>query len=162
MKKVLVLGLVLALGLTAITSQAQQNVSQLSVVHFDTAHALAAQAEIAYPQAFIDLPLWDDAVSHAAEAVRLEPEQLPYLRYLGELFTTTQWWSEGYSVWKNYESKINLDKEALGWAAKTAAKMGYLRLQRNLKQEAIPFLIDSLRWQENASVRSMLLRAQTK
>ncbi len=161
MKKVLMFVFTLALGLTVANSHAQQNVVSASS-HYETAQALAAQAEIAYPQAFIDLPLWDDAVGHAAMAVQLEPEQLPYLRYLGELFTTTQWWSEGYSVWKTYESKSNLDKEALGWAAKTGAKMGYLRLQRNLKSEAIPYLIDSLRWQESASVRAMLLRAQSK
>ncbi len=161
MKKLLTQVLLATLGLTLVTTQAQQSTVSAEE-YYNTARTLAAQAEIAYPVPFIDLPLWNDAVNNAAAAVDLEPTQLPYLRYLGELFTTTQWWSEGYDVWKLYEAKGALDSEALSWAARTGAKMGYLRLQRNLKQEAIPYLMDSLRWKDDPVVRAMLKRAQVK
>ncbi len=161
MKKVLIRNLVLIFSLSVIGAQAQQSATQASALaYFNTAHELAAQGEIAYPVAFIDFSLWNDAVNNANAAVNLEPENMVYMRYLGELYTTTQWWSEGYNVWKMLESKKVLDSEAAGWAAKTAAKMGYLRLQRGLKQEAIPFLIDSLRWKEDVQVRALLLRAR--
>ena len=162
MKNVLIRNLVLILGLLAIGVKAQQSSVQTSALaYFNTAHELAAQGEIAYPVAFIDFSLWNEAVNNANAAVNLEPGNMVYMRYLGELYTTTQWWSEGYNVWKMYESKQALDCEAAGWAAKTAAKMGYLRLQRGLKQEAIPFLIDSLRWKEDAQVRALLVRARS-
>jgi hypothetical protein len=165
MKKSLIFGLVVTFaltitgalaGLTAVKATAQTQ----ALDYYNTARELAAQGVIAYPVAFIDFSLWNDAVNNAAAAVQLQPENMTYLRYLGELYTTTQWWSEGYKVWKELEGKQALDGEAAGWAAKTAAKMGYLRLQRNLKQEAIPYLIDSLRWKEDIQVRALLVRAQ--
>jgi hypothetical protein len=160
MKTYLIRSLILAACLGLIGAQAQQTSPSPAQVYFDNARALAAQAEIAYPVAFIDLTLWNDAVNNANAAVTLEPNNMSFLRYLGELYTTTQWWSEGYNVWKAFESKSALDAEAAGWAAKTAAKMGYLRLQRGLKQEAVPYLMDSLRWKEDAQVRALLTRAQ--
>ncbi len=163
MKHVFIRSFLIVVGLTVLNAQAQQTSNQPSALtYFNTAHELAAQGEIAYPVPFVDLSLWNDAVNNAAAAVDLEPDNLDYLRYLGQLYTTTQWWSEGYKVWKTYESKKALDAEAAGWAAKTAAKMGYLRLQRGLKQEAIPYLIDSLQWKEDAQVRALLVRAQSK
>lgn len=151
-----------AIGFAFVGAQAQQTPSQTSALsYFNTAHELAAQGEIAYPVAFIDFSLWNDAVNNANAAVTLEPENMVYMRYLGELYTTTQWWSEGYKVWKTLEGKQALDAQAATWAAKTAAKMGYLRLQRGLKQEAIPFLVDSLRWKEDAQVRALLVRARS-
>ena len=123
MKNVLIRNLVLILGLLAIGVKAQQSSVQTSALaYFNTAHELAAQGEIAYPVAFIDFSLWNEAVNNANAAVNLEPGNMVYMRYLGELYTTTQWWSEGYNVWKMYESKQALDSEAAGWAAKTAAK----------------------------------------
>ncbi len=163
MKRIWIQTLIVVLGFTFANAQAQEISSQQSALtYYNAARELAAQGEIAYPAAFIDFPLWNDAVNNAAAAVNLEPENLLYLRYLGELYTTTKWWSEGYNTWKTYESKKALDPEAAGWAAKTAAKMGYLRLQRGLKKEAIPFLIDSLRWKEDPQVRALLVRAQSK
>jgi hypothetical protein len=165
MKKPLIFGLIVAFALTitgalAGLTAAKATAQTQALDYYNTAKELAAQGVIAYPVAFIDFSLWNDAVNNAAAAVQLDPENMLYMRYLGELYTTTQWWSEGYKVWKDLESKQPLDTEAAGWAAKTAAKMGYLRLQRNLKQEAIPFLIDSLRWKEDAQVRALLVRAQ--
>jgi hypothetical protein len=156
MKKFLIATLILISGLTLAYAQAQQT----ALAYYNTAHELAAQGEIAYPVAFIDFSLWNDAVNNAAAAVNLAPNEMTYMRYLGELYTTTQWWSEGYGVWKNFEKQHTMDDQARGWAARTAAKMGYLRLQRNLKQEAIPFLIDSLRWKEDPEIRALLKRAQ--
>ncbi len=125
MKHVFIRSFLIVVGLTVLNAQAQQTSNEPSALtYFNTAHELAAQGEIAYPVPFVDLSLWNDAVNNAAAAVDLEPDNLDYLRYLGQLYTTTQWWSEGYKVWKTYESKKALDAEAAGWAAKTCCQNG--------------------------------------
>lgn len=128
--------------------------------YFANAQQLAAQAEIAYPQAFSDLPLWDFALRNAQAATDLEPGNLDYLRYTAELYTTTQWWIRAYDTWKLYESKTALNDEAKTQAALSAAKLGFLALQRGDKTRAVTYLQESLRWKDDADVRSLLQRAQ--
>jgi tetratricopeptide (TPR) repeat protein len=133
---------------------------QTAAQYYANAQQLAAQAEIAYPTAFLDLPLWDSAVANAATAADLEPSNLTYLRYLAELYTTTQWWIRAYDTWKLLEAKVTLDETSKTQAARSAAKLGYLAMQRGAKAEAVTYLQESLRWKEDMAVRSLLQRAQ--
>jgi tetratricopeptide (TPR) repeat protein len=143
-------------------SPAPQPVTQAQTAqqYFANAQQLAAQAEIAYPTAFVDLPLWDSAVANAAAASDLEPSNLTYLRYLAELYTTTQWWIRAYDTWRSLESKAALDTTSSGLAARAAAKLGYIAMQRGAKTEAVTYLQQSLRWKEDTAVRSLLQRVQ--
>jgi hypothetical protein len=128
--------------------------------YYANAQQLAAQAEIAYPQPFLDLPLWDSAVSNAQAAADLAPTDFKYLRYAAELYTTTQWWIRAYDTWKMYESKTALDDAAKTLAAKSAAKLGYLSMQRGAKADAVTYLEASLKWKEDPSTRALLERAK--
>lgn len=123
--------------------------------------ALAAQAAVAYPVAYLDKPLWSDAVAYAEAAVRAAPEDARYLRYLGELYTTTQWWYAALATWRLLESRGTLGDQERQWAAMAAAKVGYIRLERGLPGEALPFLQASLEYQDDADVRALLDRAQS-
>lgn len=154
--------LLIALALTALTGlpTLAQTQTPTAEQYFANAQQLAAQAEIAYPQPFVDLPLWDSAVGNAQAAADLAPTELKYLRYAAELYTTTQWWIKAYDTWKLYESKTALDDASKTQAARAAAKLGYLALQRGVKADAITYLTDSLRWKEDASARALLQRAQ--
>lgn len=125
------------------------------------AQALAAQAAVAYPVAFVDKPLWSDAVAYAEAAVRAAPDDARNLRYLGELLTTTQWWYAALQTWRALESRQALDAQARQWAAMAAAKIGYIRLERGLAGEAVPYLEASLAYQDDADVRALLDRAQS-
>jgi hypothetical protein len=132
----------------------------LAEEYFAKAQELAAQAEIAYPLPFLDLPLWDNAVANAQAAADLAPNEVKYIRYAAELYTTTQWWIRAYDTWKLYESKTALDDNAKTQAAKSAAKLGYLAFKRGAKAEAVTYLTESLRWKEVAEIRSLLQRVQ--
>jgi hypothetical protein len=139
------------------TTQAQPTSAE---EYYANAQQLAAQAEIAYPQPFLDLPLWDSAVSNAQAAADLAPTDFKYLRYAAELYTTTQWWIRAYDTWKLYEAKTALDDAAKTQAAKSAAKLGYLAMQRGAKAEAVTYLEASLKWKEDPSTRALLVRVK--
>ena len=157
MKKQLIALAIAALVGLPVLAQSQTPTAE---EYYANAQQLAAQAEIAYPQPFLDLPLWDSAVGNAQAAADLAPTDLKYLRYAAELYTTTQWWIRAYDTWKLYESKTALDDADKTQAARSAAKLGYLALQRGVKAEAITYLQESLRWKEDASARALLQRAQ--
>ena len=152
----------IALAMTALVGLPilAQSQTPTAEEYYANAQQLAAQAEIAYPQPFLDLPLWDSAVGKAQAAADLAPTDLKYLRYAAELYTTTQWWIRAYDTWKMYESKTALDDADKTQAARSAAKLGYLALQRGVKAEAVTYLQESLRWKEDASARALLERAQ--
>jgi hypothetical protein len=157
--------LLLALAIAAqialpVAAQTQPAQPQTAEQLYANAQQLAAQADIAYPQPFLDLPLWDSAVSNAQAAADLAPEDMKYLRYAAELYTTTQWWIRAYDTWKMLESKMALDDAAKTQAARASAKLGYLALQRGAKAEAVTYLQESLRWKDDPTVRALLQRAQ--
>lgn len=157
MKKTLI---ALALTTLSVLPAFAQTQTPTAEAYFANAQQLAAQAEIAYPQPFLDLPLWDSAVGNAQAAADLAPTDFKYLRYAAELYTTTQWWIRAYDSWKLYESKTALDDADKTLAARAATKLGYLALQRGVKADAITYLTDSLRWKEDAAARALLQRAQ--
>ena len=68
MKKQLIVGLTVAFALTitgafAGLSAAKASAQSQALVYYNTAKELAAQGAIAYPVAFIDFSLWNDAVN---------------------------------------------------------------------------------------------------
>lgn len=129
--------------------------------YYSEAQALAAQAQVAYPTSFYDQPLWHAATNYAEAAHFAAPDNLEYEAYLGQLYTTTNYWYAAYLVWADLEKKQALTDQQRGWAALSAAKLGFISLSRGLASDAVPFLQDSLRWQDNAMVRAMLDRAQS-
>lgn len=128
--------------------------------YFATAQELAAQAAVAYPVPFIDKPLWNDAVKNAEAASAATPDNAEYQRYLGQLYTTVQWWYQGYLTWRDLATKGELSAEDRNLAALCAARVGFIRLERGLPQEAVPFFQESLQYQDNPEVRRLLTRAQ--
>lgn len=127
------------------------------------AKALAVQADALYEPDFFDQRVWNQAAQLAEQAVDAEPNNTEYLRTLGEIYTKTQFWWQAYQTWTRLEELGALDEQARTWAALSAAKIGYIRMQRGLMSEAAPFLETSLRWQDRSEIRALLaeVRRQT-
>jgi hypothetical protein len=125
-----------------------------------TARELAAQAAVAYPIPFVDKPLWYDAIQNAYAAKQAEAANAEATRLLAELYTTTQWWYQGLLAWREVATAGALDAEGNRQAALAAAKVGYIRLERGLASEAVPFFEESLKFQDSPEVRALLTRAQ--
>lgn len=122
---------------------------------------LMAQADAKYNPDFFDQTGWLSAVGYAEAAVNAQPSNPEYLRTLGEAYTKTQFWIEGYRAFKQLQTMGSLDSQAREWAALCAAKLGYIRLSNNDPEEAVGFLQEALNWQERTSVRALLHIAQT-
>lgn len=122
--------------------------------HYGRAQELAAQAEVAYPIPFYDRDLWKAAVAEADMAVKGDANR-EYRSYLGQLYTTTQWWINGYRIWVELG---DLTDEEKVWAAETAAKLAYMRLQQNDKAKAREYVQQGLKWQETDSLKALAKR----
>lgn len=123
--------------------------------HYARAQELAAQAEVAYPIPFYDRDLWKAAVTEADAAATAESGNRDYMSYLAQLYTTTQWWISGYRIWV---ALGDLTDEEKVWAAETAAKLAYMRLQQNDKAQARVYVEQGLKWQETDSLRALAKR----
>ncbi|MBB6099242.1 hypothetical protein HNR42_002680 [Deinobacterium chartae] len=120
--------------------------------HFARAQEMAAQAEIAYPVAFADRILWKAALAEAYAASSAEPNNRQYTAYLGQLYTTTQWWINGYNTWLRLG---DLNEQERQWAALTAAKLAYLRLQAGDRAGATAYINQGLQWAQTPSLLSL-------
>ncbi|HWG85628.1 MAG TPA: hypothetical protein VNT60_09125 [Deinococcales bacterium] len=133
---------------------------QTAEQYLATARELAAQAAVAYPVPYVDKPLWYDAIQNAAAARNADRANMEAARFLAELYTTTQWWFMALVTWREVATMGALDADANRMAAMAAAKVGYIRLERGLANEAVPFFQESLRFQANPEVQALLARAQ--
>lgn len=120
----------------------------------------AAQAAVVYPVAFVDKPLWTEAIKYAEAAYTADSSSNDTVAYLGGVYTTTQWWFKGYEYYKILESRMALTPEQRTNAALDAAKVGYIRLTRGLNADAAMFLQASLNYVDSPDVRAMLAQAQ--
>lgn len=164
MKKILITSLMIVFGsafaqtsdtTTAPTTDVATTTAAVSPEeHYARAQELAAQAEVAYPIPFYDRDLWKAAVSEADMAVKGDANR-EYRSYLGQLYTTTQWWINGYRIWVELG---DLTDEEKVWAAETAAKLAYMRLQQNDKAKAREYVQQGLKWQETDSLKALAKR----
>lgn len=142
--------------LTAFTLAGFASAQESSVLNaaenYNKAQEYAVQADVAYPISFYDRILWKAAVNHAFFASVAETENRDYAAYLAQLYTKTQWWINAYSMWQKLPDLSDIEKE---WAALTAAKLGYLALQRGDKQLARQYVQQGLDWKENASLLAL-------
>lgn len=119
------------------------------------AQELAVQADVAYPVSFYDRTLWKAAVTSAYQASTGEPANRDYMAYLGQLYTKTQWWINGYTVWSAMTDLNDTEKE---WAALTAAKLAYIALQRGDKEAARAYVTKGMGWKSTPSLTAIMSR----
>lgn len=122
---------------------------------------LINQADNTYDPDFFDQIGWQEAVGYAEAAVNAEPSNPEYLRTLGQAYTQSQFWIQGYRAFKQLQDLNALDAQAKSWAALCATKVGYIRLTHNAPEEALGYLQDAQFWQDSPTVQALLQRAQT-
>jgi tetratricopeptide (TPR) repeat protein len=76
--------------------------------------ALMKQAMDAYPKAYPDQPLWQEAIRKGKEAVGLAPNQPEPLRFLAEVYSRANWYGPAYKTWEQFLATGNpLDADAI-------------------------------------------------
>lgn len=124
------------------------------------AQTLITQADGQYNPDFFDQFRWQEAMAYANAALQAEPNNPLYIRTMAYAYTKTQFWIQGYELWKQLEAQNQLNPQDLQWAALSAAKLGYLRLMSNLPQEAVVFLQEAMRWENRPEFAALFERAR--
>jgi tetratricopeptide (TPR) repeat protein len=64
--------------------------------------ALMEQATAAYPKAYPDQPLWQEAIRKGKAAVEAAPDTPAPLRFLAEVYSRSNWYGPAYQTWEQY------------------------------------------------------------
>jgi hypothetical protein len=123
--------------------------------NFAKAQEDAVQADVAYPLPFYDRVLWKSAVDHAYYAAMGEMGNRDYMAYLGQLYTKTQWWINGYNTWVKLGELTDQEKDL---AALTAAKLAFIALNRGDKTTARTYVTQGMAWKNTASLQAIMSR----
>ncbi|WP_245557555.1 hypothetical protein [Deinococcus peraridilitoris] len=135
---------------------ATQATGQLSAEqYFARAQEQAVQAEVAYPVAFVDRTLWKAAVTDASMAAMAEPDNREYRSYSAQLYTKTQWWINAYNAWRELGELTEAERDL---AALSAAKLGYLALQRGDRDTARTYVTQGMQWRNTQSLQDLMRR----
>jgi hypothetical protein len=163
------IGIVASLGLMASVAaqEAWRFVPQIQVeanlsaaAYHQRAEALIQQADNKYNPDFFDQFLWQQALAYANAALQAEPTNPLYIRTMAYGYTKTQFWIQGYELWRKLEAQNQLAAQDRALAAQTATQLGYLRLSYNLPQEAAIFLEQALSWQPSPQAEALYQRAR--
>ncbi|WP_027481728.1 hypothetical protein [Deinococcus pimensis] len=117
----------------------------------------AAQAEVAYPVAFLDRTLWKAAVSDASMAAMMDANNRAYKSYQAQLYTKTQWWINAYNAWSSLGDLTEAERDL---AALSAAKLAYLAIQRGDQANARTYVTQGLQWRQTQSLQQLQTRLQ--
>jgi tetratricopeptide (TPR) repeat protein len=104
--------LVIGLLLLLMFSQAQTNTAVEQLL--SDGRDLMEQAIAAYPKAYPDQPLWQEAIAKGRDAVELAPNDPEPLRFLAEVYSRSNWYGPAYQTWEQYLATGNtLDSDAI-------------------------------------------------
>jgi tetratricopeptide (TPR) repeat protein len=120
---------------------------------------LISNAEAAYPTAYADFPIWNQAIANAEAAVQTDPTNIKYVRMLAMLYVKTQWWSRAMTNFDQLEALNGLDPEAIPTAAFVARRLGVLAIDRGDNAEAAKYFERSLTLESNPITQALLDRA---
>jgi tetratricopeptide (TPR) repeat protein len=120
---------------------------------------LVGSAEAAYPTAYADFPIWNQAIANAEAAVQTDPTNVKYVRMLAMLYVKTQWWSRAMTNFDQLEALNGFDPETITSAAFVARRLGVLAIDRGDNTEAIRFFERSMGLESNPITQALLDRA---
>jgi tetratricopeptide (TPR) repeat protein len=72
----------------------------LLVSIFAQGRVVMEQAIAAYPKAYPDQPLWQEAIRTGKKAVELAPNRPEPLRFLAEVYSRSNWYGPAYQTWE--------------------------------------------------------------
>ena len=119
---------------------------------------LIGNAEAAYPTAYADFPIWNQAIANAEAALQADPTNIKYTRMLAMLYVKTQWWSRAMTNFDQLEALNGLDPEAITVAAFVARRLGVLAIDRGDNTQAAEYFERSLALESNPITLALLER----
>ncbi len=119
---------------------------------------LVSSAEAAYPTAYADFPIWNQAIANAEAAVQADPTNAKYVRMLAMLYVKTQWWVRAMTNFDQLETLNGFDPEAITSAAFVARRLGVLAIDRGDNTEAIKYFERSMALESNPITQALLDR----
>jgi tetratricopeptide (TPR) repeat protein len=119
---------------------------------------LISSAQAAYPTAYADFPIWNQAIANAEAAVQADPTNVKYVRLLAMLYVKTQWWVRAMTNFDQLEALNGFDPETITAAAFVARRLGVLAIDRNDHTEAIKYFERSMALESNPITQALLDR----
>jgi len=111
------------------------------------AQRLAANAHLAYERHFPDQALWRDALAAGREAASLAPDAAAPLRFLGQAYTTVQWYSRAWAAWQGYLDRGGaIDAQVERQLVVVATWLGVTAFDGGRRADAVPYLETVLRF----------------
>ena len=123
-----------------------------------TSLELISKAQVAYPTAYADFPIWNQAIANAEAAVQADPTNVKYVRMLAMLYVTTQWWSRAMTNFDQLEALNGFDPETITAAAFVARRLGVLAIDRGDNTEAIKYFQRSMALESNPITQALIDR----
>jgi tetratricopeptide (TPR) repeat protein len=120
---------------------------------------LIGNAEAAYPTAYADFPIWNQAIANAEAAVQADPTNVKYVRMLAMLYVKTQWWSRAMTNFDQLEALNGFDPEAITSAAFVARRLGVMAIDRRDNEQAAIYFERSMALESNPITQALLDRA---
>lgn len=100
----------------------------------------ATNALLSYDSHFIDRPLWREAVNHGVAAQRAAPDRPEPYRFLGQVYTSIQWYSRAWEAWQMYQSLGGvLNAQTNTYIAEVSSWLGNSAFRNGNYDEAITF-----------------------
>lgn len=116
----------------------------------ERAQRLAANAHLTYEQHFPDQPLWRDALAAGREAAALAPDAQAPHRFLGQAYTTVQWYSRAWTAWQDYVDRGGaVDAQVERQLVQVATWLGISAFDGGRRADALPFLETVVRYVPN-------------
>ena len=130
--------LVLAVLLSMVFAHAQSPDEDAARDALRQGQVAAARAMSAYDVHYPDQPLWSEAIEQGERARRLAPNDLAPVRFLAQVYTTTQWHFRAWRAWQAYlNAGGELDAQARRDAAASALRLGYERYTAGSPERAL-------------------------
>lgn len=100
----------------------------------------ATNALLSYDSHFIDRPLWREAVNHGVAAQQAAPDRPEPYRFLGQVYTSIQWYSRAWDAWQMYQSLGGvLNAQTNTYIAEVSSWLGNSAFRNGNYDEAIIF-----------------------
>ena len=124
------------------------------------AQRLAANAHLAYERHFPDQDLWREALAAGREAASLAPDAPAPLRFLGQAYTTVQWYSRAWAAWQGYlERGGAIDAQVERQLVLVATWLGVTTFDGGRRADAVPYFETVLRFApDDVSANERMLR----
>jgi tetratricopeptide (TPR) repeat protein len=143
-----------------------QNLDEDTQALLTNGEIVMQQAIDAYPKAYPDLPLWQQAITYGKDAVAAAPGKVEPLRFLAEVYSRANWYGPSYQTWNELLTLgYTLDADAIPLFEKVTFELGYGAYAQKNYQGALEYfqkIIDIVPYDKEAYVWAGRILLETK